>query len=120
MDAPITIFNYLDAPQTITLDVAPGDWFQVINEMPQTVEVGAQEVTVVYVPLRVLHHGTFDFQVTVTGSTLSDAVARTVEVLPDGQQMFETQGGKLAATQTFSVGVPATAIPRTGRLLVRV
>jgi uncharacterized protein YfaS (alpha-2-macroglobulin family) len=41
-------------------------------------------------------------------------------VLPDGQQIFDTMGGKLAATQSFTVGVPATAIPGTGRLLVRV
>jgi uncharacterized protein YfaS (alpha-2-macroglobulin family) len=120
IDAPITIYNYLDQPQSIALDVAPGDWYTLINEVPRSVEVGPQEVTVVYLPMRVLHHGTFDLQVTATGATRSDAVVRTVEVLPDGQQLFDTVGGKLAASQTFTAGVPATAIPGTGRLLVRV
>jgi uncharacterized protein YfaS (alpha-2-macroglobulin family) len=120
LHAPISIFNYLDQPQRITLDVAPGDWYELTGDAPHTLEIGPNAVTVAYVPIRVLRHGTFDFQITATGSTLSDAVVRTVEVLPDGQQMFDTAGGKLAATQSFTVGVPATAIPGTGRLLVRV
>jgi CD109 antigen len=120
LHAPISIFNYLDQPQHITLDVAPGDWYELTDDAPHTLEIGPNAVTVAYVPIRVLRHGTFDFQITATGSTRSDAVIRTVEVLPDGQQMFDTAGGKLAATQSFTVGVPATAIPGTGRLLVRV
>jgi uncharacterized protein YfaS (alpha-2-macroglobulin family) len=120
LHAPISIFNYLDQPQRIALDVAPGDWYELTGDPPQTVEIGPNEVTVVYLPMRVLRHGMFDFQITATGSALSDAVVRRIEVLPDGQQIFDTMGGKLAATQSFTVGVPATTIPGTGRLLVRI
>lgn len=120
LQAPISIFNYLDQAQSIAFDITPGDWYELTGDLPQAVEVGPNEVTVVYVPIRVLRHGAFDFQITATGSAFSDAVVRTVKVLPHGQQVFDTTGGKLAATQTFSVGVPTTAIPGTGRLLVRV
>ena len=120
VEAPISIFNYLDQPQTIALDIAPGDWYELTGAPPQTIEVGPNEVTVVYAPLRVLRHGAFDFQITATGSMLSDAVVRRIEVLPDGKQISDVFGGKLAATQTFTVGAPAAAIPGTGRVLVRV
>ena len=120
LQAPISIFNYLDQTQTIAFDIAPGDWYELTGDLPQTVEVGPNEVTVVYAPLRVLRHGAFDFQITATGSAFSDAVVRTVEVLPDGQQIFDALGGKLAVTQSFTVGAPITAIPGTGRVLVRV
>jgi CD109 antigen len=36
------IFNYLDQPQRIALDVAPGDWYELTGDPPQTVEIGAQ------------------------------------------------------------------------------
>lgn len=120
IDAPVSIFNYLDEPQRIEFELAPGDWYELTGELPDAVEVGSHEVTVVYAPIRVLRHGVFDFQITATGSTLSDAVLRTVEVLPDGQQMSDAFGGKLEATQSFTVGAPAAAIPDTGRLVVRI
>src|SRR5690606_2935837 len=118
--APISIFNYLDLPQTIALDVAPGDWFELTGEAPGPVEIGPHEVSVVYLPIRVLRHGAFDLQITATGDAASDAVARTVEVLPDGQQLTDSTGGTLAATQSFTTGVPAAAIDGTGRVVVRV
>lgn len=120
VQAPISIFNYLDQAQTVAFDIAPGDWYELTGDLPQSVEVGPNEVTVVYAPIRVLRPGAFDFQITATGSAFSDAVVRTVEVLPDGQQMFDALSGTLAATQSFTVGAPAEAIPGTGRLLVRI
>lgn len=120
IDAPVSIFNYLDEPQRIKFALAPGDWYELTAEPPATVDVDAHEVTVVYMPIRVLRHGVFDFQITATGSTLSDAVLRTVEVLPNGQMMSDAFGGRLEATQTFTVGAPAAAIPDTGRLVVRI
>ncbi|MCB0100335.1 MAG: hypothetical protein KDE46_31610, partial [Caldilineaceae bacterium] len=92
IDAPVSIFNYLDAPQTIALDVAPGDWFELTGEPPAPVAIGPHEVSVVYLPIRVLRHGTFDFQITATGAAASDAVLRTVEVLPDGRQITDSTG----------------------------
>ncbi|HHW86092.1 MAG TPA: hypothetical protein GX400_07775 [Chloroflexi bacterium] len=120
VNAPISIFNYLDQPQTIALDIAPGDWYEFTGDPPQTVEVGPNAVAVVYAPIRVLRHGAFEFQITATGATLSDAVVRRIEVLPDGRQIVDAFGGKLAATQVFTVGAPTTSIPGTGRMLVRV
>ncbi len=120
IDAPVSIFNYLDAPQTIALDVAPGDWFELTGEPPAPVAIGPHEVSVVYLPIRVLRHGTFDFQITATGDAASDAVLRTVEVLPDGRQVTDSTGETLAATQQFTVGVPAATVEGTGRVVVRI
>ena len=117
---PVSIFNYLDEAQTIALDVAPGDWFTFTGAAQQTLDVAAAEVTVAYVPIQVTRHGTFEFQVTATGTTRSDAVARAVEVLPDGQQVVTAENGRLQAEQTFVVGVPPSAITDTGRLRVRI
>ncbi|MBK8799533.1 MAG: hypothetical protein IPM07_25955 [Anaerolineales bacterium] len=120
ISVPVSIFNYLDAPQSIALDVAPGDWFELTDAAPSTVEVSANEVSAVYVPIRVLRSGAFQLQITATGSQFSDAVVRAVEVLPDGQQVFDSMGVNLAAAQSFSAGSPDIAIPGTARMTVRV
>ncbi len=120
IEAPVSVYNYLDEPQLIEFEVAPGDWYELTGEPPRKIAVDANEVTVVYVPMRVLRHGVHDFQITAIGASLSDAVVRQVEVLPDGQQVAETFGGRLEKAQRFTVSLPDAAIPETERLTVRI
>lgn len=117
---PVSIFNYLDEPQSIRLEIAPGDWFALTEAATLTLTVAPNEVMAAYIPIRVTGFGTHDFQITATGSAISDAVLRQVAVLPDGKAMAVAESGKLVATQRFAVNVPANAVPGTARLTVKV
>lgn len=117
---PVSIFNYLDEAQTIRLEIAEGDWFTLTETPNLTLTVAANEVMAAYIPIRVTGFGTHDFQITATGSAMSDAVLRQVAVLPDGKAMAVTESGKLAATQRFAVNVPANAVPGTAHVTVKV
>lgn len=116
---PVSIFNYLDEPQEIRLEVAPASWFEFVEEPELTVEVGANEVTAVYVPIQVTGFGQGDFKVTATGTRMSDAVLRQVDVLPDGKAMTVVQSGKLTGATTYTFSLPEAAIPGTARVTVR-
>ncbi|MCS6828984.1 MAG: MG2 domain-containing protein [Caldilinea sp.] len=120
IEAPVSVYNYLDEPQLIEFEVAPDDWYELTGEPPRKIAVDANEVTVVHVPIRVVRHGLHDFQITAIGSSLSDAVVRRVEVLPDGQQVVEAFGGRLEEAQRFTFSLPEVAIPETERLTVRI
>jgi len=120
VDAPITLFNYLDQPQTVTLEVAPGDWFEIVGQPQLTFAIGANEVAATYLPIRVTQFGSHELQITATGAQMSDAVVRAVEVLPDGKQTLTVDNGRLAPEQTFTVGVPPAAVPGTGRVTVKI
>lgn len=120
IEAPVSVYNYLDEPQWIEFELTPGDWYELTGEPPHKIAVNANEVTVVYVPMRVLRHGVHNFQITAIGTSLSDAVVRQVEVLPDGQQVANSFGGRLEKSQRFPVLRPAAAIPETDRLIVRI
>lgn len=81
---PVSIFNYLDEAQEISLEVAQSDWFEFVEEPDLTFTIGPNEVAAAYIPIRITNFGLNDFQITATGSQMSDAVLRQVEVLPDG------------------------------------
>ncbi len=57
---PVSIFNYLGEAQTVTLSVAPADWFEFIQEPQLTVEIGPNEVGVAYLPIRITGFGLHD------------------------------------------------------------
>jgi uncharacterized protein YfaS (alpha-2-macroglobulin family) len=122
---PVSIFNYLDEPQEITLDVAAADWFDFVDggqgtSAQLTFTVSPNEVSAAYIPIRVTGFGTQAFQITATGSAMSDAVLKEVAVLPAGKRMATAAGGKLAATQRLAVTLPEAAVPGTAQVTVKV
>lgn len=129
---PVSIFNYLDAPQEISLEVVQGDWFQFVETPQLTLTVAPNEVMAAYIPIRVTGFGLHDFQITATGSTINeqqqgsvlpltaDSVLRQVAVLPDGKAMATAENGKLTETQRFGIHLPENAIPGTARVTVKV
>lgn len=125
LSVPVSIFNYLDEPQEIALDVAAADWFEFVDNgqgsaTQLTFTVQPNEVSAVYIPIRVIGFGVNEFQITATGSAMSDAVLKEVEVLPSGKRLAEAEGGKLTAMQRLAVTIPDAAIPGTAQVTVKI
>ena len=119
VDVPVSVYNYLDVPQTVSLDVSPAPWFELRDAAAQDIALAPNEVRAAYIPIRVLSFGEQDFQVTARGPYASDAVQRTVEVLPDGAPRTQVAAGRLAPSQSIPINVPEHAIPGTSRVTVR-
>ena len=117
---PVSIFNYLETTQEINLEVAQAGWFEFVETPTLRFTVEANEVMAAYLPIRVIGFGQHEFQVTATGSAMSDAVVRQVEVLPDGKPMAVAESGTLTTTQRFAIDLPANTIPGTGRVAVKI
>jgi hypothetical protein len=82
-----------------------------------TVEIGANEVTAVYLPIRVTRLWQPRVQVTAHGvEQMSDAVLREVEVLPDGQPHTRWSTACWPRSKSFAVQLPADAVPGAGRV----
>ncbi|MEM7029994.1 MAG: MG2 domain-containing protein [Chloroflexota bacterium] len=118
---PIRIFNYLDEPQEIVLNVEPADWFAFIKESETALTVEAGEVTVVYVPIRVTKPGIGDFQVTATSDQMSDAVLRQVEVKAEGHTQRDVLSqGRLSESIQQQITIPADTVAGTQSLTVKI
>jgi hypothetical protein len=121
VEFPITVYNYLSTPQTVTLSLAPGDWYTPLGATSTVVPLAAGQVLGLRFPVRVDKVGVHALTVKAIGSALSDAVARTVRVDPGGKALPTSVSGSVGAgaiTQTFDF--PANAIAGSPSLFVDV
>lgn len=119
VEIPVTVYNYLPQAQDVTLTLAPQPWFVLRGPSAQTLSVGPGEVKVVYYPITVAALGHFDLTVTARGTTLSDAVRRVVDVLPDGKRRDAAINGRLAGAVEKTVTIPAGSVPGASKLFVK-
>lgn len=132
---PIVLYNYLDKPQQVKLEVAAARWFTSLDQASQTAELRPHEVRSLRYRIRVTQPGWHDLQVTALGSGVSDAIKRRVEVVPDGQrvehvwngnvgQAFQPAGSEkqtaMSAPQSINLELPANAIEGSPRLFVKI
>jgi uncharacterized protein YfaS (alpha-2-macroglobulin family) len=119
---PIAVYNYRTDAQTVVLTLAPDDWYTPTASTSLTVTLQPQQVTGVSFPVTVDKVGMHSLTVKAVGTSASDAVARTVQVLPDGQLFADTSSGVLAsgATADHSFQFPAQAVAGSQQLFVEV
>jgi hypothetical protein len=117
---PVAVHNYLKTPQTVTVALTQDSWFSLAGEATRTVSLPPNDVGVVQFPLTAKRFGRQSLTVTARGSTISDAIRREIEVLPDGEEEVQTVSDRLAGTATQTVRFPAGAIPGTPRLLLKI
>ncbi len=116
---PVAVYNYLDEPQTVRLEIEPGGWFSLLGPASVEVHLGPGEVGGVRMPIRVDQVGLHELTVYAYGSVLQDAVARKVLVEPDGHMVERVTSGKLDGPVTKEVTFPDDAIPGSQKLLVK-
>ncbi len=76
-------------------------------------------MSVVYFPIKVLELGENEFTITAAGSKMSDAIARTVEVLPYGKEFRTALNDRLSDTIVRTVDIPEEAIDGASNILVK-
>jgi uncharacterized protein YfaS (alpha-2-macroglobulin family) len=76
---PVAVYNYLKGPQTVTLDLEPGAWFDVIDGqgLRRKVELKADQVTAVSFRIKAKKGGPFPLTVKATGSKMSLRTGRS-------------------------------------------
>src|SRR6185295_10237341 len=118
---PVAVYNYLMVPQTVHLQLEAADWFTVTGEATRDVALAPGQVTSVRFPVQVNKVGRQVLTVKALGGQRSDAVARSVLVVPDGKLVSTARSGALAAgTTTQTVAFPAAAVPGSQRLYLDV
>lgn len=118
---PVAVYNYLDQPQVVDLEVEAGDWAEILGSATTSVVLGPSEVKGVSVGLRATRVGWHGVTVKAKGSGgVSDAVMRLIEVTPDGIEVRGSDSGKLSGEVSRTVAFPMSAIPGTEAITVKV
>jgi hypothetical protein len=114
---PIAIYNYLDTPQAVTVSMQPAPWFEALGATEEVVQLAPGQVLGTAFPVRVNQVGLHTLTVVAMGSDKSDAVARSVRVVPDGVAVPENFSGALApGSVTHTVSFPPNAVEGSGML----
>jgi hypothetical protein len=119
---PVAVYNYLKTPQTVKLDLQPEDWFELVDGqgLSRALDVKPGEVTSVKFRIRAKRIGNFPLTVKATGSKTSDAIKRSIEVVPYGKKIEQVVSDRLNGRVTQSIVIPDVAIPDASKLFVKV
>jgi hypothetical protein len=84
------------------------------------VTIQSNDVGVVYFRIKARNFGRHKLTVTAWGQRMSDAIAKEVRVVPDGKEIRRTHSNWLEDGTKGVVRIPATAIPGTAKVMVKV
>jgi hypothetical protein len=119
MSVPILCYNYLQKPQSIELTLPQASWCEVSGPATQTIELDPNNVRSISFRIKALQVGTHKLEVRAQGTSMSDAVQRSVKVLPDGVEVQDLQVGVLSRSAEHTFTVPTESIPGSQKLLLK-
>lgn len=119
---PVAIYNYLKEPQTVVLTLKQEDWFELTDGQgyERKVALKPNEVTSVKFRIRAKKIGDLPLTVTARGTQMSDAIKRTIEVLPDGEKIEKSITDRLTGQATHQVEIPDGIVPDSAKILVKI
>jgi 5-hydroxyisourate hydrolase-like protein (transthyretin family) len=119
---PVAVYNYLKGPQTVKLDLQPEPWFELVDGLglSRSIDLKANEVTSVKFRIRAKKIGSFPLTVKASGTKMSDAIKRSIDVVPDGKKIEQVVTDRLAGTVTQTVAIPDNAIADASKLFVKI
>jgi uncharacterized protein YfaS (alpha-2-macroglobulin family) len=118
VSVPVTCYNYLAKPQDIHLTLAAADWFTAPAHESK-IHLAAGEIKGMAFQITANQVGPHALRVTAQGGTAADAIERELRVEPVGQRIEQTTNGVLQSDFAETFTVPATAIPGSQNLVVK-
>jgi hypothetical protein len=119
---PVAVYNYLKGPQRVKLDLQPEPWFELVDGLglSRSIDLKANEVTSVKFRIRAKNIGHFSLTVKASGTKMSDAIKRSLDVVPNGRMIEQVVTDRLAGTVTQTVSIPNNAIADASKLFVKI
>jgi uncharacterized protein YfaS (alpha-2-macroglobulin family) len=117
---PVVVYNYLDKPQTVELTLTGGEWYVLLGDAAQKVELAAGEVKSIGYRMRAEKVGRFELEVSARGSGVADAIKRPIEVSPDGNRIEKVFNGTLQKPAEVACSVPPEAIEGSVKAIAKI
>jgi CD109 antigen len=80
----VAIYNYLNASQTVQVDIEKGDWYDLLDEPTRVVEIAPNDIGGVSFMIRPTRTGVKEIKITARSSQAADAAIKTIIVEPEG------------------------------------
>ena len=118
----VSLYNYLDAPQEIFVDLEPTDDFELLDDAQKVVTVPGNDIGRAAFTIRPKKPGIAPLKVTARSAAAADAVIKELLVRPEGVARETVDNLVLSAGdgETVDATIPANAIADSGRVHVAV
>jgi CD109 antigen len=115
----VLVYNYLDAPQTVRIDMGSSDWYDLLSDGTRSVEVPANSVSSASFKIRPKKLGVKTVDVTARTAKRADSVKREIIVEAEGVQREAVENGILKAggEANLEAALPDAIIPDSGKLV---
>jgi CD109 antigen len=113
----VAVYNYLNEPQTVQLDLDQTGWFDVVGDTTKTITLAANDIGGVTFTIRPTRIGVNDIKVSARSPKMADAVIKTVIIEPEGVSRELVDNIALAGgiTKTVDTSIPDVVIDDSGR-----
>jgi len=118
----IQIFNYLDQPQTVHVEITDAEWFELLDEPSCRVDVDANSVAAASFTIQPELLGTYIIEVTARSALRADAVRRQLIVEPEGTRREIVENGIIKAGDSLvlDTSIPAYSVAGSEKILLSV
>jgi hypothetical protein len=117
---PIAVYNYLPRSQTVRLELVQKPWFELPDKKEKTMAIGSNDVEVVYFRIKAKEIGVQKLTAYAYGTKESDAISRTIEIIPDGFEVRDTVSDRLEGEIEKTVTIPNHAVENSEKLFVKI
>lgn len=117
---PVAMYNYLSREQKIRVVLQGEDWFDILDKSEITKTLKKDEVSVVYFPIKVKKIGYYSMLIKAYGDVKSDAIKRSIAVLPDGRRFDAIVADRLEGTVTKTITFPVNTISDANAAYLRI
>ncbi len=116
----VAIYNYLDAKQTVQVDITPDAWYDLLDTASKTVEIAPNEIGSVQFKIRPGKIGIKEVKISARSSQAADAVIKTIIVEPEGVAREIVDNITLAGgiTKTLDTSIPDVVVADSGRAYI--
>ncbi len=118
----VAIYNYLDEPQEVFVEIEEADWFDLLDDTEKTVEIGTNDVGGVDFKIRAKKLGTNEVKITARSKESADAVIKTIIIEPEGiaRELVENLVLSDGSAITIDTSIPGMVVPDSGRAYIAV
>jgi CD109 antigen len=102
----VAVYNYLDKPQTIQVQIEPASWFDLLDGTTTTITVAAGDIGSAQFRIRPKTIGTQLVKVTARSSEAADAVLKSMIVEPEGVGRETVENAVVPAGQSRVISLP--------------
>ena len=118
----VAVYNYLDATQSVQVDIEKSDWFDLLDQSTKTIEIGANDIGGAQFMIRPTKIGTNEVKISARSSKAADAAIKTIIIEPEGvaREIVDNLALSAGVTKTIDTSIPEIVVSDSGRAYIAV